>query len=217
MIAPAVLIMARAPRRHEVRLALEEEIGADRSLALHATLLLQAVDWAKALDPRAIYVAHEPGDAGRELHDLMGDELVMFPQSGAGIVARMADAVGRVGADGPGPILVVWPDLPQLKLAHGEAAIHDLAGGADVVLGPVFDGGFYLIGMARQIPEVFNVPEEALRSPGGFNLLLQLAYKSKLQVGLLQAERALRRPADLRAVMVDPLFDGPVARALGRE
>jgi uncharacterized protein len=215
--APAVLIMARAPRRHEVRRALEEELGADRCLALQATLLVQAVAWAKALEPRAIHVAHDPVDSGPELRRLLGDEILFFPQTGAGIVPRISDAVGRVGGEDPGPILVVWPDLPALKPSYGEAAIHDLANGADVVLGPAFDGGFYLIGLARPLPELFNVSEDVLRRPDGFNLLAAAAYKANLEVGLLPAERALHRPADVRAVLSDPTFEGPVARALGRE
>jgi glycosyltransferase A (GT-A) superfamily protein (DUF2064 family) len=208
--------MARAPRRHEVRRALEEELGSDRCLALQATLLVQAAAWARALEPRAIHVAHDPVDSGPELRRLLGDDLVFFPQTGEGIVARLSDAVARVAAEDPGPILVVWPDLPALRHVHGEAAIHDLVNGADVVLGPVFDGGFYLIGLARPLPELFNVPEDVLRRPDGFNLLTAAAYKAKLEVGLLPAERALHRPADVRAVLSDPTFVGPVAKALGR-
>ena len=62
-----MLIMARAPRRGEVRRALEPVIGQDRCLALQSTLLVQAVEWARALDPAAIHLAHEPPDAAPEL------------------------------------------------------------------------------------------------------------------------------------------------------
>ena len=49
----AVLIMARAPRRGEVRRALEPMIGADACVALQTVLLVQAIAWARDLNPRA--------------------------------------------------------------------------------------------------------------------------------------------------------------------
>lgn len=120
----------------------------------------------------------------------------------------------RVAAHGPGPILAVWPDLPELRPAHAQAALHDLEQGADIVLGPVFDGGFYLIGLARHMPQLFAMPEDVLRGSDGFNGLLAAAHAARLEVGLLPSERALHRPADVRAVLADPLFEGPVAQAL---
>jgi glycosyltransferase A (GT-A) superfamily protein (DUF2064 family) len=46
-------------------------------------------------------------------------------------------------------------DGPTLPLAHLEAAFAGLDG-ADVTLGPGHDGGYYLIGMKRLHPELFQ-------------------------------------------------------------
>ena len=214
-LAPAVLIMARAPRRGEVRRALEPEIGASACLALHAALLLIAADWGRAIEARGIYVAHEPADAAEELRKLLGSEVSLFPQNGEGITGRVADAVARVHARSPGSVLVVWPDLPQFRRAHAESALADLRAGADVVVGPVYDGGFYLIGVQRPVPALFTLPETAWRGSDATSLLLSAASKGGLEIGLLRAERALLRPADVRAALADPLLPEGVARALG--
>jgi len=214
--APAVLIMARAPRRGEVRLALEPLIGRDRCLALQSALLLQAFEWARALHPRAIHLAHEPPDAAPELRTLLGDEVVLFPQNGEGISGRLADAAARVFARGPGPLLIVWPDLPQLRASHATAALEDLRSGCDVVFGPVFDGGFYLIAIARPTPQLFALPEQVWRSSEPIGIGVAAARDSGLEVGMLRVERALHRPADVRAALADPTLPEPVARALGR-
>ncbi len=216
-VLPAVLIMARAPRRGEVRHALEPLIGLDGCVALQTALLVEALRWARTLSPREVYVAHDPADAGRELQRLAGEDAILFPQNGDGIAGRVADAVGRVSAHSAGPIVIVWPDLARFGQVHAEAVRIDLSGGADLVLGPVFDGGFYLIALSRPVPSLFALPEHVWRGPDSFNQVLIAAARSGLEVGVLRGERALHRPADVRAALADPLLPVAVARALGRK
>jgi len=214
--SPAVLIMARAPRRGEVRRALEPLIGADGCVALQAALIGGTVGWARTLSPRAIHLAHDPPDAGPELRGLAGEDVSVFPQNGEGIAGRLADAAARVYARGPGPLVIVWPDLPQLRAAHAAAALEDLQAGCDVVFGPVFDGGFYLIAISRPMPKLFALPEHVWRDTDAMGLAMATARDFGLEVGILRAERALHRPADVRAALADPTLPPDVARALGR-
>ncbi len=84
------------------------------------------------------------------------------------------------------------------------------------MLGPVFDGGYYLIALARPLPSLFALPEQVWRGPDSFNQVLAAAAAAGLEVGVLRGERALHRPADVRAALADPLLPEAVARALGR-
>jgi glycosyltransferase A (GT-A) superfamily protein (DUF2064 family) len=213
-----VLIFARAPRRGTVRLALEPLLGSDGAVRAHAALLVHAVNWARGLDPDGLYLAYEPADAGPEMAALLGEGLISFPQVGEGIAGRFRHAVGRVFEDQSGPVLIAWPDLATLAPAHGEMALADLAAGADVVLGPVFDGGFYLLGLARPLPQLFGLAEQAWRSTSAVGLVLASALRDSrppLDVGVLRVERAIHRPADVRAALADPLLNPLLARALG--
>jgi glycosyltransferase A (GT-A) superfamily protein (DUF2064 family) len=180
-------------------------------------LLTQAIEWARQIHPRTIHLAHDPPDAGPDLRPLTGDDVAMFPQNGDGIAGRLADAVGRVFARGPGPLIIVWPDLPLLRRSHAEATLEDLRAGCDVVFGPVFDGGFYLIAIAHPMPALFNLPEQVWRSADAMTMGLTAAKDAGLEVGILRAERALHRPSDVRAALADPTLPGPVAKALGRK
>ena len=92
-----------------------------------------------------------------------------------------------------------------------------MSDGADLVLGPVFDGGFYLIALARPVPSLFALPEHVWRGPDSFNQVLIAAGPPGLEVGVLRGERALHRPADVRAALADPLLPEAVAKALGRK
>lgn len=212
---PAVLIMARAPRRGGVRRALEPLLGPDRAAALQAALIVQTVAWARTVAPDAVNVAYEPPDAAAELRRLIGTQMPLFPQNGDGIAGRLADAAARVFVHHDGPVLIAWPDLPRLREHHARAALEDLEAGCDVVLGPAIDGGFYLIGLARPLPRLFGLPEQAWRSPDAMTIGLVAARDAGLEIGLLRAERALHRPADVRAALADPLLPPELEQILG--
>jgi glycosyltransferase A (GT-A) superfamily protein (DUF2064 family) len=208
--------MARAPRRGQVRRALEPLLGADRCAALQAKLIKAAAVWGNEVAPKAVHIAHDPPDAASEIRRLLAPDTVVFPQNGDGIAARLADAAARVFARHSGPLLIVWPDLPRLRLEHAQAALDDLGAGCDVVFGPALEGGLYLIGINRPLPRLFALPEQAWRSPDVMALAGAAARTAGLELGILRAERPLHRPADVRAALADPLLPEGIGRILGR-
>ena len=212
---PAVVIMARAPRRGEVRRALEPLLGPDRCVTLQATLIKAAAAWGAQVAPKAVHVAHDPPDAAGLVRPFLTPDTVLFPQNGDGISGRLADAAARVFARHTGPVLFVWPDLPRFRPDHALAALTDLGTGCDVVLGPALEGGFYLIGINRPLPKLFALPERAWRSPDAMALAASAVRAAGLELGVLRAERALHRPADVRAALADPLLPEEIARILG--
>ena len=78
-------------------------------------------------------------------------------QAGADLGARMAAALGRCLTFGRRAVLIGtdFPDLPHEVLID---AFEKLACGGEpkIALGPAADGGYYLIGMNRFLPEIFT-------------------------------------------------------------
>jgi hypothetical protein len=77
-------------------------------------------------------------------------------QRGADLGARMANAAADAGADGSAGVVLLGTDVPHLDLGALAAACRLLREGAEVVLGPAEDGGYYLLGLRRIRPELFT-------------------------------------------------------------
>jgi glycosyltransferase A (GT-A) superfamily protein (DUF2064 family) len=215
MPQPAVLIMVRAPRAGTVRRALEPTLGPARCAALQAMLIERAAAWASEVAPGGVHVAYEPADSGPELRALLGMEVFLFPQNGEGIAGRVADASARVFGHVEGPMLIIWPELVRWRVEHAIGALDDIRDGCDVTLGPVIGGGFYLIAIAKPLPSLFGLPEQAWRSRDVMSIALPAAQKAGLEVGILRTERGMHSPDDLRAALADPLVAGGLGEVLG--
>jgi hypothetical protein len=189
--------------------------GGELGAGLDELLLARATEAAEAVAPGRVVLAAARGGAGTG--EGLGGEGVPECLGGTGVGEDLGGAVARAWPDGgaSGPLLVLWPDLPRWRPAHLEAALSDLEDGCDVAIGPVFGGGFYLLGLVRPVPGLFERSADAWRSPDAIAVTLALATTDKLTVGLLRAERALGTAGDVAAVLADPLADDELRGLLG--
>ena len=113
-----------------------------------------------------------------------------------------------------GPTLVVWPELPVWLPETGAAALDDLAAGCAVSIGPVFDGALYLLAFADPIPELVALGEQPWQGVQAMARVFGVVEDRQLEVGLLRAERGLRRPSDVQALRADPMTDAELRTML---
>jgi len=189
-------------------------LGRERWIRLQELLLARAVAWASEVGPGSVSVAYEPIDGGPEVRALLGAGVATFAQNGAGPSGRLANAAVRALGGGDGPLLIAWPDLPLWRAEQATAALGDLRDGCDLSVGPVFDGGFYLIALARPLPALFGLPEDIWRNSDAMPVVLAAAHAAGVEGGLLRAERGLHSVGDVRAALADPLLDSELRRLL---
>lgn len=143
--------MARYPVAGRVKTRLAAALGADAACALYRAFVLDLAERLGTLPypvtwrftpARAPFAALLPGARCR-------------PQRGRDLGERMAAAIGDELAAAPGPVLTIGADAPHIPAAALAEATHALSGGADVVLGPAGDGGYYLIGVRVPAPTLF--------------------------------------------------------------
>src|SRR3984957_16042897 len=199
--------MAHAPPAGEDPGGLKELLGADRLTQVRRVLLARAIDWASGVAPGSVHVAYEPSGARAELRGLLGPGVSGFPQNGAGLTGRLVNASVLALGGGDGPLLIAWPELASWRTEHASAALTDLSDGYELSVGPVFDGGFYLIAVARPLAALFGLPDATWRSPDSMMIVLGAAHAAGVAGGMLRAERALRSPGDVQAALADPLLN----------
>jgi rSAM/selenodomain-associated transferase 1 len=84
-----------------------------------------------------------------------GFEVVAQERGGLG--DRLAHAFATCFATRPGePVVLIGMDTPQVRPGQLTAAGEHLAAGADAVIGPATDGGYWLIGLAGPVPGAFD-------------------------------------------------------------
>jgi uncharacterized protein len=150
-----VLVFVRAPRRGEVKTRLAAGIGADAALAVYRRLAERAVAAARGVEGAEVRIHHTPAEAADEVRAWLGEGPRYLPQREGDLGERMEAAFAEAFAAGARRVVIVGSDLPALSPALLRRAFAALdASGA--VLGPARDGGYYLLGLARPLPSLFE-------------------------------------------------------------
>jgi len=78
-----------------------------------------------------------------------------FKQEGRSLGEKLIHAFGVAFGRGSQQVVIIGSDSPTVPKAYIEQAFGALSG-ADVVLGPALDGGYYLIGLSRPCLKLFE-------------------------------------------------------------
>jgi len=155
-MSTALIVFAKAPIPGEVKTRLCPPLDPDEAASLHGTLVLDAVERAKGLPGASLYVAGAPDLAHpffKVLEGRYGAKLL--PQRGPDLGARMKWAMQDAFEQGAEGVLLTGTDLPTLPRARLMESL-TLIKKHDVVLGPTTDGGYYLIGLRKMVPALFE-------------------------------------------------------------
>ena len=187
----SIAILAKAPVAGFAKTRLIPAIGAHAAAVLQERLTERTVETAVAtgLGPVTLWCAPDPSHMSfRELVMRHGVALKRQPDGDLG--ARM------LGAFAPGPTLVIGTDCPAFTVEHLRAAAAALDD-ADIVLIPVEDGGYVLIGARVARPQLFS----------------DVAWGT---AAVTQETRARIAALELRCVGLDPLWDVDTENDLAR-
>jgi uncharacterized protein len=183
------------PGKTKTRLigVLDEREAADLQRGLTATLLVRAKNMC---DHRGtgLIVAYE-GVSEQKMQRQFGVDLVYRQQHGADLGQRLANALAESFAAGAKKTLVVGSDVPGIKIELLTKALDALAK-SDMVIGPAHDGGYYLLGLKCDTPQLFEGIEWG--SADVFDQTMAIARQAGLQVAVLDTLHDLDRPEDLR-------------------
>jgi uncharacterized protein len=203
-IAPphrALIVLAKAPAAGATKTRLCPHLTPEEAAQFAAASLIDTLAMARSVPCCTLRLAHPPG-AGEPLSALLGGEMPSaFAVPPGDVGAAMCYAIACALGHGATQVALIGSDLPSLPPAHIAAAFARLDEGADVVLGPAEDGGYYLIAATAPHPELFTgIPWS---TDAVYTATVEKAAAQGLRVGTLPTWYDIDGMADLRRCMAD--------------
>lgn len=152
-----VVVLAKEPRPGEVKTRLCPPLSSEMAARCHEAFVADTLSRVgAAVSPcveRELAVA--PAGAAPRLSALASASgWRCVDQEGSDLGARMRGRLAAAVARGKRVVLIGAdsPDLPLERITEAFLALEQ----AGVVIGPATDGGYYLIGCSREVPDVFT-------------------------------------------------------------
>jgi rSAM/selenodomain-associated transferase 1 len=184
-MTPPLAVFLQAPRLG-VKSRLAAEIGERHALRLYRVLASRTLAAIRTAGLEAI-VWFVPSDALTEMQFWLGDTWELRPQATGDLGARLAAAAQAVPRGQSW--LAIAADCPRLTAAllrDGCAHLEQ----AGLVIGPTYDGGYYLLGGRTPLPDLFT------GIPWGTGRVLEETRARLTRVGATWHELPILRDVD---------------------
>lgn len=147
-----LIIFVKSPLLGKVKTRLAATIGDEKALEAYIKLLNRTKEVTQSLNcTKRVYYTWEV-----EENDLWSEGgYVKYAQTGDDLGERMKNAFKDGFSDGFENIAIIGSDCYELSSTEIVEAFNEL-NKTDIVIGPAADGGYYLLGMNRYYPEIFD-------------------------------------------------------------
>ena len=147
-----LIIFTRNPELGKVKTRLAKSIGNENALAIYKSLLIKTHETIKNLDcDKAVYYSDKVRNK-----DIWEDSIYQkFRQSGEDLGIRMQNAFEHAFSRNYDKVVIIGSDLFDLTTDQILKAFKKLDSN-DFVIGPAYDGGYYLLGMKFLYSQVFK-------------------------------------------------------------
>ena len=191
-----LIIFTRYPEPGKTKTRLVPALGPEGAADVQRNMTGHTLDWVRDLaagSPISVEVRFEGGDA-EKMAACFGGHVSYRPQGPGDLGCRMAAAFAEAFGEGSEQIVIIGTDCPEITPELIRESFERLST-RDLVLGPAIDGGYYLIGLRRPAPGLFNgIPWGSQRV---LEDTLRVASELSLGVFLLKELSDVDRPEDL--------------------
>ena len=192
-------IMAKAPRAGFSKTRLIPALGPEGAAQVAAAMLTDTIALcrrvAESRPSTTVEICFAPDDGEDEMRAIAPDNRSFRPQRGTSLGQRLTAAIDELFAAGADAVVIIGADSPTLAAPVIAEAFDRLERGADVVIGPTRDGGYYLIGLRNPTTALFvAVPWSTSRVLAA---TLERAAAKGLSVELLPRWYDIDEPVDL--------------------
>jgi rSAM/selenodomain-associated transferase 1 len=191
-----LLFFIKNPEKGKVKTRLASAVGEKKAVKLYKRFLLEML-FTLNRGTFLFYLCYSPESPLSDLKDWLGDHYLYMPQSGENLGERMKNGFAEAIFMNFKRVVLIGSDIPDLPLEFIEEAFTSLME-KDAVIGPSFDGGYYLIGFKDKTfsPRVFEGIRWSTQSV--FEKTLNILKQEGLAVHTLQPLRDIDTVEDLR-------------------
>ena len=177
-----LVVMAKAPRPGMVKTRLAQTLSTEAVTVFYCCLLDDTLALARSLNLGDVEVAVMcPESDVDELAQLAGSDVSVVAQKGEGLAAGLTSVFAHFSENGQRRTIAFNSDSPHLPASVLERAFEALAT-CDVVVGPTYDGGYYLVGAKAAHPGLFN--GDGMGTSNALDTLLERVRSLGLSVSL---------------------------------
>ena len=156
MTKSALLVFTRAPIAGQTKTRLIPLLGAQGAAAFHQTVLVETLANARASDFETVEVWCDTDKKHPFLQKCILDYFCTTQiQQGNDLGEKMNHAT-HVALTTNSFVVLIGSDCPALTIDILNQSCQQLSNGKDAVLGPSNDGGYYLIGLKKPDPGIFQ-------------------------------------------------------------
>lgn len=152
----AVIIFMRAPLPGKVKTRLAKTIGDEKAAEFYRMCAQTTIAEIRQLDSDVEkYIFFDESADVSQVDCPVDPGFMVAIQEGQSLGQRLSNTFKRVLDNGVQKAVIVASDVPDLSSGIIREAISSLED-SDVVIGPCYDGGYYLIGMKKLYRELFR-------------------------------------------------------------
>lgn len=149
-----LLIFLKYPAPGQVKTRLAKAIGTQAACDIYRACVELTLERMRTFRQEAVLCV-DPPDALPRTREWVGAEWRLQSQRGLALGERLVDATAIAFSDGASQVVVIGTDSPWLT-GDDVAAAFEALRHHHIVLGPAEDGGYYLIGLTRPQPALFE-------------------------------------------------------------
>lgn len=159
-----LIVFAKLPEPGKVKTRLARDLGEKKAARIYSAM---AQDVIARVSGSEVYNTAIFFDPPGKLHEVRhwleesvlesgrGGSVLFLPQEGDSLGQRISSAFEKMFSSGSGRVVIIGTDCLELTKDMIEETIGALTD-YDSVLGPAEDGGYYLLGLSRYTPELFQ-------------------------------------------------------------
>jgi rSAM/selenodomain-associated transferase 1/rSAM/selenodomain-associated transferase 2 len=151
----SLIVFVRYPWKGKVKTRLAATIGDKKACSVYKIIAENIINEIKQIPNCNKYIFYSVKKEKELIKKWLGKDFYYVNQEGKDLGERMRNAFRIVFGHGAKKVIILGTDIPNLSTANLTNAIKALEK-TETVVGPSIDGGFYLLGMKKFYPQLFE-------------------------------------------------------------